>query len=340
VRLAEGDRDRPEEILDVPVRSASGDLVELRSLVDVRETTGPVQIERQDRSRQITVLSNLEASKPLGSAMEDVVRTAGEIGMPATIRAKPTGDAEMMEESFANINFSLMLAVVLIYMVLAAQFESLIHPLTVMLSLPLSIVGALGLLALTGRTLNIFSMIGMIMLMGLVTKNAILLIDYTNTLRRRGMKKTEAILAAGPVRLRPILMTALSTMAGMTPVAIGLGEGAETRAPMGTAIVGGMATSTLLTLIVIPVVYSVFDDLGGWVQRLVFRPSGEAAPAELEEREEEVGVPAPVSVAAGRGNGDGDGKDGSQHDTLVGDETLTGLTKPTHEPHEAASRGT
>ena len=138
-----------------------------------------------------------------------------------------------------------------------------------MLSLPLSIVGALGLLLVTGRTLNIFSMIGMIMLMGLVTKNAILLVDYTNLLRSRGMGKNEALMTAGPVRLRPILMTAFSTIAGMMPVAIGLGSGAETRAPMGTAIVGGMLTSTVLTLVVIPVMYSVMDDIAGWMKRFL-----------------------------------------------------------------------
>ncbi|NQT11334.1 MAG: efflux RND transporter permease subunit, partial [Planctomycetes bacterium] len=268
VRLAENDRNRTADILEVPIRTRSDQLVDLGNLVDVREGVGPVQIDRQNRSRQITVLGNLEAFKPLGTAREDLLAIAD---LPEGVTGEFTGSVEMMEESFANIYFSLMLAVVLIYMVLAAQFESLVHPFTVMLSLPLSIVGALGLLALTGRTLNIFSMIGMIMLMGLVTKNAILLIDYTNLLRRRGMSKQEALLTAGPVRLRPILMTATSTIAGMIPVAIGLGSGAESRAPMGTAIVGGLVTSTVLTLVVIPVVYSVMDDLPGWVRRFFGR---------------------------------------------------------------------
>jgi HAE1 family hydrophobic/amphiphilic exporter-1 len=145
-----------------------------------------------------------------------------------------------------------------------------------MLSLPLSVGGALGALALTGRTLNIFSMIGMIMLMGLVTKNAILLVDYTNLLRGRGLGKTEALLRAGPIRLRPILMTAFSTVAGMIPIAIGLGQGAESRSPMGTCVVGGMITSTLLTLVVIPVMYSLLDDLRSWVKRLW--PGSDAVP--------------------------------------------------------------
>jgi HAE1 family hydrophobic/amphiphilic exporter-1 len=273
VRLIETQRDRADAILDVPVRTKSGKLIELRNLVRVDRTTGPVQINREDRLRVVTVLGGLEKSKPLNSAMEDVAAIVDEIGLPPGVTAKFAGDAQMMEESFANMLFTLALAVVLIYMVLAAQFESLIHPFTVMLSLPLSIVGALGLLALTGRTLNIFSMIGMIMLMGLVTKNAILLIDYTNQLRRQGMNKTDAILRAGPVRLRPILMTTLSTIAGMIPVAIGLGAGAESRAPMGTAIVGGLLTSTVLTLVVIPVVYSIMDDLSAFARRLLLGKS-------------------------------------------------------------------
>jgi HAE1 family hydrophobic/amphiphilic exporter-1 len=221
--------------------------------------------------------------------VNEIRRVEARADLPKEVTTEFTGSAEMMAESFANIYVSLILAVVLIYMVLAAQFESLIHPFTIMISLPLSIVGALGLLAATGRTLNILSMIGMIMLMGLVTKNAILLIDYINQLRRRGMSKQEAILAAGPVRLRPILMTALSTIAGMIPVAIGLGEGSESRAPMGTAIVGGLVTSTLLTLVVIPVVYSLMDDLAAWMGRLLFgaRPAAETA------------GPEPLPTAAG-----------------------------------------
>ena len=280
VRLMETQRDRADAILNVPVRTKCGKLVELRNLVEVDRTTGPVQINREDRLRVVTVMGGLEKSKPLKSAMEDVIAAADEIGLPSGVTTKFAGDAQIMEESFANIYFTLGLAVVLIYMVLAAQFENLIHPFTIMLSLPLSIVGALGLLALTGRTLNIFSMIGMIMLMGLVTKNAILLIDYTNQLRRAGMPKTDAILRAGPVRLRPILMTTMSTIAGMIPVAIGLGAGAESRAPMGTAIVGGLLTSTVLTLVVIPVVYSVLDDIAALTRRLLFgKPKTETKPA-------------------------------------------------------------
>lgn len=278
VRYAEQDRDRSGKVLQIPVRTTSGTLVDLDSLVHIEDGTGPVQISREDRSRQVLVLANLESFKPLSEAMRDVSEIEARLSLPPGVQTRFVGDVQMMEESFASINFSLMLAVVLIYMVLAAQFESLVHPFTIMLSLPLSLVGALGLLAITGRTLSILSMIGMIMLMGLVTKNGILLIDYTNLLRDRGMSRNDAVLRAGPVRLRPILMTAFSTIAGMLPVAIGLGSGAEARAPMGTAIVGGMLTSTVLTLVVVPVVYTLMDDLGLLARRLVFGAEHASAP--------------------------------------------------------------
>ncbi len=297
VRYAEQDRDRSGKVLRVPVRTTSGTLVDLDSLVHIEEGLGPVQISREDRSRQVLVLANLEDFKKLKEAMDDLKAIEARLGLPSGVHTRFVGDVEMMEESFANINFTLLMAVVLIYMVLAAQFESLVHPLTIMLGLPLSVVGALGLLAVTGRTLSIFSMIGMIMLMGLVTKNGILLIDYINLLRSRGMSRNDAVLRAGPVRLRPILMTAFSTIAGMMPVAIGLGSGAETRAPMGTAIVGGMLTSTILTLVVIPVVYTLMDDLGVLAHRLVFgtrhEPASETA--------------MPTKPRSGGGNGDGNG---------------------------------
>jgi HAE1 family hydrophobic/amphiphilic exporter-1 len=313
VRLVASDRTRREAAYALPIRGRNGP-VELRNLVDVREGTGPVQIDRENRQRQITILANLERTKPLGQAVADTERVAQEAGLPPGVTTAFTGFADIMAESFASINFALMLAIVLIYMILAAQFESFVHPFTIMLSLPLSIGGALGGLALTGRTLNIFSMIGMIMLMGLVTKNAILLVDYTNRLRERGLSKTEALLRAGPVRLRPILMTALSTVAGMIPIAIGLGEGSETRAPMGTCVVGGMLTSTLLTLIVVPVMYSLLDDLGLWVKRSALRadagqPSAavsRAASLEVGRRLPEFASEEAVSAMA-RGEEPGDG---------------------------------
>lgn len=268
VRLVGSQRERSNALESLPVRRRDGQLTQLQNIASIRETFGPTSIEREGRQRQVTVLANLEPSKPLGEGITDLERFVAERGLPEDVQSVFTGSADMMNETFANIMFCLFLSVVLTYMVLAAQFESFLHPFTIMLSLPLSIGGAFGGLWIMGRTLNIFSMIGMVMLMGLVTKNAILLVDYANLLRREGMDKDEALLRAGPVRLRPILMTALSTIAGMLPVAAGLGAGAESRAPMGACVVGGMITSTMLTLVVIPVVYSLVDDTRGWIPAL------------------------------------------------------------------------
>jgi len=162
---------------------------------------------------------------------------------------------------------ALILAVIFVYLILAAQFESFVDPLAIMFSLPLSIVGMAGMLFLTRGTINIMSLIGLIMLMGLVTKNAILLVDFTKTLRSRGMSRREALIAAGRTRLRPILMTTFAMIFGMLPLALALGQGAEMRAPMARAVIGGLITSTVLTLVVVPVVYTMLDDFGGWARR-------------------------------------------------------------------------
>lgn len=275
VRLDQAERTRPDDILALSVRSRSGQLVSLRSLVEVREEPGPVQIDRFNRQRQVTISCNLvqtakagERTLVLGDAKEELKRFCAEARLPAGSTYALTGMAEVMEESFASMGFTLLLAVVLVYMVLASQFESFVHPFTIMLSLPLSVVGALGLLVVTGSTMSIFTMIGIIMLMGLVTKNAILLVDYTNTLRQRdGLERTAALLKAGPVRLRPILMTTLAVIAGMLPIALGHGPGSETRGPMAITVIGGLITSTVLTLVVVPVVYSLLDDLRGSLRR-------------------------------------------------------------------------
>jgi HAE1 family hydrophobic/amphiphilic exporter-1 len=225
------------------------------------------------------VLANLQ-DKPLGEALDEVRGIARRV-VPPHLNTDFTGMGEVMEESFGELFFALFLAVAVVYMILAAQFESFLQPLTIMLSLPLSLVGALGGLLVARSTLSIFGMIGIIMLMGLVTKNAILLVDYTNTLRRRGLGRTEALLRAGPVRLRPILMTTAAMVFGMLPVALGLGEGAEMRAPMAVCVIGGLVTSTLLTLLVVPVVYTLLD---GLAQRLTGRETVSASqPASDEE---------------------------------------------------------
>ncbi|HLU65416.1 MAG TPA: efflux RND transporter permease subunit, partial [Kofleriaceae bacterium] len=248
-----------ESLGNLKVRSQTGQLVDLANVVEVVPTTGPAQIERQARQRQITVLANLEGLQ-LGEATQIVDGIAARV-VPQDLTQDWTGMAEVMVESFQYMVLALMLAVVFVYMLLAAQFNSFVHPFTIMLSLPFSVIGAFGGLFLAGMSLSIFSMIGVIMLMGLVTKNAILLVDYTNTLRSRGHSVMDALLEAGPVRLRPILMTTAAMVFGMLPVALALSEGGEVRAPMAVTVIGGLLTSMLLTLVVVPVVYSLLAQL-------------------------------------------------------------------------------
>ena len=262
-----------EKLANLEVRAVTGQLVDLANVVKVTRTTGPSQIEREKRQRQVTVLANLEGL-PLGEAQKQLDAIAAEI-IPENLNTAYTGMVEIMQESFGYMMVALLLAIIFVYMVLAAQFNSFIHPFTIMLSLPLSVVGAFGALFLSGMTLNMFSFIGFILLMGLVTKNGILLVDYTNTMREQGMGVREALLTAGPVRLRPILMTTCAMIGGMLPVALALGAGGEARAPMAMAVIGGLITSTLLTLVVIPVVYSLFDGVTKsrpiqWIGGLVF----------------------------------------------------------------------
>jgi len=265
IRLNPEARMNPEDLGRLYVRSRDGRLVELRNLVRIQEGGGPSVINRVDRQRSISLFAGLEG-KPLGQAVGELNAIAGGI-LPADYLPKYKGTAETMGESFGYLMFALILGIIMAYMVLAAQFESFVHPFTVLLSMPLSFIGAFGALLATGNTLNIFSFIGLILLMGLVKKNAILLVDYTNVLRERGIPRREAILQAGPVRLRPILMTTFAMVFGMLPVAFGVGEGSETRAPMGIAVIGGLLTSLFLTLVVVPAAYDLFDEWQGFFKR-------------------------------------------------------------------------
>ena len=178
------------------------------------------------------------------------------------------GASDFFTESFRYLIYAIAVALLMIYLILGSQFESFIHPFTIMTSVPLAITGSIGLLLVTGMQLDIFSFIGLVMLIGIVTKNAILLVDFTNQMRNEGMDREEALRRAGPLRLRPILMTAFTTMAAVVPVALALSEGGEQRAPMAVAVIGGMFTSTFLTLLVVPCVYTLMDDFGSWVARM------------------------------------------------------------------------
>ncbi|MBZ5640563.1 MAG: efflux RND transporter permease subunit, partial [Acidobacteriia bacterium] len=250
----------------VPVPGQPPALVPISDLVTVERTVSASEINRRDLARQAVVSANLK-DLPLGTAAAESLEAASRIKMAPGYHVVMSGDTEIMEESFRYLGEALLLAIVFVYLILAAQFESFMDPLAIMFSLPLSIVGMAGMLFLTRDTVNLMSLIGLIMLMGLVTKNAILLVDFAKVLQRRGMSRREAVITAGRTRLRPILMTTLAMIFGMLPLALGIGAGAEWRAPMARAVVGGLVTSTLLTLLVVPVVYTVLDDLAGWVRR-------------------------------------------------------------------------
>jgi len=272
VQLPDELRTSTDVIARAQVRTATGQLVDIDSLGEIKESLGPSQIDRQSRQRQITVLASLE-NKALGDALKEVEVIAQEV-VPATISTSVAGMGERMQESNKSMGVSMMLAIVCIYMILASQFESLIHPLTIMTSLPLALVGAFGGLLTAHMRMSIFAMIGLIMLMGLVTKNAILLVDFAVQLRARGQSMREALENAGATRLRPILMTTAAMIFGMIPVAIGHGDGGETRAPMGVAVIGGLITSTFLTLFVVPVIYTLLETVGQFFGRLWSRITG------------------------------------------------------------------
>jgi HAE1 family hydrophobic/amphiphilic exporter-1 len=231
----------------------------------------------------VTISGNLEG-RPLGEAI-GVAREIADGLLPEGVIMHLSGQAEAFAEGTEQFQVALGLAVLVIYMILAAQFESLIHPLTVMMALPLAMVGALGGLYLLhlggkpGMTINLFSIIGIILLLGLVTKNSILLVDYANQLRAEGMEKVAAMRKAAPVRMRPVLMTAISMIFGVVPAAFGFGPGSESRAPMAVASGAGMFSSTLLTLLVVPVFYLMLDDLSEWVRARLFGRGEASEPA-------------------------------------------------------------
>lgn len=260
VRLIGKQRDTPIDIRPLLIRNKEGNLVALEDVVSVYEGMGLNIINRLNRQRSVTITANLESNKPLGTAVQEINAIAKQI-LPQGYLISLSGKAETFKESFDSLYFASILALIFTYIILASLFENFIHPFTVLLSIPLSMIGALGILLLTGNTINIFSMIGIILLMSIVTKNSILLVDYTNTLRGQGYARNDAVLQASPVRLRPILMTAFSTIFGIFPIVFGIGPGSETRNPMAIATVGGIFSSLLLTLIVVPVVYTLLDDL-------------------------------------------------------------------------------
>ena len=263
VQLRPEDRGSWEELGGVPLPAKNGSLVALDDVTRHHQSTTPATIQRLDRERQITVTANV-VGRSLGEVVADITQRMPALVPDPSYGFELAGEAKRMKETFTNLGIALGLSILFIYFVLAAQFESFLHPLTIMLSLPLAIVGALVGLFLTGFAIGMPALIGIILLMGLVTKNAILLVDFANQRRDQGKGILDALLEAGGTRLRPILMTSAAMILGMLPTAIGQGEGSEFRAPMSIAVIGGVVTSTLLTLVVVPVFYV-------WIDRLTLR---------------------------------------------------------------------
>lgn len=262
VRLLRDQRSRPEDLEGLFVRSRSGELVRLRDLVTVEVKPSLLSITRQGRSRAVRVFANVAQGQSQGDALAEIERMTKEL-LPEGCQLVFSGSAQAYRESFSSLLFALGLGIVVAYMVLASQFNSFLHPVIILMALPFSLSGALASLALFDKSLNIYSMIGVILLMGLAKKNSIVLVDYTNQLRRAGRSRDEALLEACPVRLRPILMTSVATIAGAIPAAIAFGPGVEVRQPMALAVIGGIAVSTFMTLFAVPAAYRVLDSWFG-----------------------------------------------------------------------------
>jgi hydrophobic/amphiphilic exporter-1 (mainly G- bacteria), HAE1 family len=277
LRVERSDRTRAIDLLGLDVPAQGGRLLVPASQLATLETgAAPSKIRRRDLLREIRISASTEG-RSLGEVVTDIKARAATLGMPPGYSVSYTGESEDMVESFGYAMQSLLLAVILIYAILASQFRSFLQPFAIMLSLPLSLVGVAVMLYAVKDTLNIMSMIGVILLMGLVTKNAILLVDYANHRRREGATRREALIDAARIRLRPILMTTLAMIAGMLPLAFEWGAGAEFRAPMARAVIGGLITSTLLTLVAVPVAYTMLDDIGNLFEHLWHRGTPEHA---------------------------------------------------------------
>jgi HAE1 family hydrophobic/amphiphilic exporter-1 len=268
VRLEEEQRDDISKLGMIQLRSANGQLIDIANVARFDVAAGPAQIERQNRSRRIAILANNPAGAALGPASAELESYLDDLHLPAGYSWSTEGKSKRMKETGAAIGFAFMLALIALYMILASQFNSFSQPAIIMLSAPLSFSGAFIALKISGHEMSMFSQISLLALMGLVMKNGILLVDYTNHLRAAGASAREAALKAGPVRLRPVLMTQIATIFGLIPVAISNSQGAEFRNSMGVLVIGGLISSTLLTLVVVPVAYTLMDDARGGIARI------------------------------------------------------------------------
>ncbi|HEY9227222.1 MAG TPA: efflux RND transporter permease subunit, partial [Gemmatimonadaceae bacterium] len=243
---------------------SSAAMIPLSQVAEIRAGVGPQQIDRRNLEQQVSINSGVLPGMPMGDVANDVRKAINQVGLPPGYHFVFGGDVQNLDETKGYVLEALLLAVVFIYLILASLFGSFLQPLAIMIALPLSFIGVALALLVTKGSISVMAMIGIIMLMGLVTKNGILLIDFTNQQREAGDDRTAALLAAGRIRLRPIIMTTVAMIFGMIPLALAIGEGAEQRAPMAHAVIGGLITSTFLTLFVVPVVYTLLDDLAAF----------------------------------------------------------------------------
>jgi HAE1 family hydrophobic/amphiphilic exporter-1 len=269
LRLAPESRRNADDLSQLPlvVQGPTGapETLPLGQIATITQGIGPAIINHLDRELVVSVQANV-SGRASGDVTKDVEARLKKLTLPPGVRLRLGGDAQQQQELFGQIGTALVIAVGLMYLILVVQFGSFLDPLAILMSLPLSLIGVLLALAISGFTVNLMSLIGVILLMGIVAKNAILLIDFAKWAREKdGMPLREALIEAGAIRLRPILMTTFALIAGMIPVALGRGEGAQFRAPLGVAIIGGVLTSTLLTLLVIPTFYEVMDDGRHWL---------------------------------------------------------------------------
>jgi HAE1 family hydrophobic/amphiphilic exporter-1 len=258
IRAAEQFRSSATALENLTITHAGTTPIPLSAVAEVVELEGPAEIRRADGSRIARITANL-AGRDLGSVTRDVRSSLENMSWPSGYDWRLGGQEEEMATSFSSMRLAFGLAIFMVYLVMASQFESLLHPFVIMFSVPFAIIGVLATMWVFGVTISVVSLIGFILLAGIVVNDAIVLVDYANQLRKQGMSKLEALAGAGRVRLRPILMTTATTVFGLLPMAIGLGEGAELRTPMALTVIGGMITSTLLTLLVVPAVYAILD---------------------------------------------------------------------------------
>jgi hydrophobic/amphiphilic exporter-1 (mainly G- bacteria), HAE1 family len=269
IRLMANDayRNSPDQLATLPLLTSGGQIVQLGQLGTISQTSAPIEISHYNRARSVTVNASV-SGRPVGSVQQDVQAALAKIPLLPGYTLQYGGTGSDNLTAFADIFKALGVGLLLIYLLMVFLFRSLTLPLAVLVSLPLALFGALGAMALTDTPFTVFSMLGFFLLLGLVGKNAILLVDYTDTLRKRGLERTAALVEAGPTRLRPIIMTTCSVMVALAPVALGLEAGSELLKAAGIVLIGGLLTSTLLTLLFVPAMYTIFDDVQEFILRI------------------------------------------------------------------------